>query len=590
MTTQTTTTATLTKRAWGYLRVSSAGQVKTGYSEKGLSITGQQDAIDDKGHQLNAAVVRYWADPGKSAFVDLHKRTDFLEMLTELKRVNQSEATRVHYLIIYATDRWARNVQDHFHTHELVREAGSQLVSITEPLIGEDTPEAFYFEGMQAVHNEYESRRTARRVSGGLYLKAREGGSYGPAKLGYVNEPEELPSGKRVAGTNLDPKRHHFITTAFQLFASGEYSLSSLSDEMYALGLRSRKGNKVGTSSWQTMLRSRFYAGWVVFKQGTPDEEIFEGRHDPLIDEATFDKVQALLDEKRVSGERPQKHHHYLKGSVYCTCGHRLLFAFSRGRSGKLYPYFFCGSRRHHPCDFHRNFPGELVEEAVERYYAQRPVQLTAQDVKDRTAAIESMVAVSQEAATQVKTVKTALVKKLKDQQAKLLRLHLEEGDVISPDAFRDERQRLQNEIEAAERSLMATEEQLQLDATVLRMALELAGNVAEVYRKGPKALKRGYNQAFFESLVISPVEDDETGEEFIEVVDAELTKPYATVLAEDFASQALASAAEIQGSSGKKEDDPKGVAFFRSLFDLLQDGGAGWARTSDLRIMSPLL
>jgi hypothetical protein len=39
----------------------------------------------------------------------------------------------------------------------------------------------------------------------------------------------------------------------------------------------------------------------------TADAQVFRGRHPAIIDRATFDIVQARLDEKRVAGERPQK-------------------------------------------------------------------------------------------------------------------------------------------------------------------------------------------------------------------------------------------------------------------------------------------
>lgn len=49
------------------------------------------------------------------------------------------------------------------------------------------------------------------------------------------------------------------------------------------------------------------------------------GQH--LIDQETFDKVQMLLDEKRVACERPRKRQHYLRGSVFCMgCGSRLTY------------------------------------------------------------------------------------------------------------------------------------------------------------------------------------------------------------------------------------------------------------------------
>ena len=75
---------TLSKRAFVYLRVSSEGQVNTGYSRDGLSIDAQREAATDKAVQLGAEIVGEYSDPGKSAFTDLHRRTGFLEMLAEL--------------------------------------------------------------------------------------------------------------------------------------------------------------------------------------------------------------------------------------------------------------------------------------------------------------------------------------------------------------------------------------------------------------------------------------------------------------------------------------------------------------------------
>lgn len=566
----------MTKRAWAYLRVSSEEQTKTGYSADGLSIATQTERVEGKAASHQAAVVRFWGDPGKSAFKDLHKRTDFLDMLDELKRCNQSEETRIDYVIIYALDRWARNVQDHFRTRELVRETGAQLLSVTEPMIGEDTPEAFYFEGMQAVNAEYESRRTSCRVRGGILQKAKQGGTHGPAKLGYRNDVEYLPDGRTVPCVSPDPERHHFITAAFQLFASGLYSLSALSNELHELGLRSRptrrhpgSTRKVKPSTLQRLLRDRYYLGLVPYKPGTPDEQIFQGRHKPLTDQTTFDKVQALLDERRVSGERAYKHRHYLKGSVFCgECGQRLLYGPSRGKSGKVYDYFFCGSRiRGSTCSMRRSLRPHLIEAAIERHYRQRPIRLGSKEIAKRTRAIEALVAVSQQGIAEVRQAKTTLIEQLEGQQARLLRLHAEEQGTVSPDASRQERERLDQEIAAARKSLAATEQQLNFDGTLLRMALELAGDVATVYADAPESIKRGYNQAFFKKILVLPERLDQ-GETVVRVVEAELTPPYSVLLAKTFMANAKRAVAAVHGVV-KAEGSPVRAAFWQTLLAL---------------------
>ncbi len=567
-----------TKRAFIYVRVSSDGQVQTDYDPDGLSIGAQREAGTDKAGQLDAEVVREFTDPGKSAFVDLHKRTSFLEMLAELERCNQHAATRVDYVIVWSLSRWARNTVDHWQTRELVRKAGARIISITEPMAGEDTASGFLYEGIVVTYNQYQSMLTAEGVRRGLKQKAQGGGTYGPARFGYHNTVDVLPDGRRVATVSVEPERGPYVTLAFQLYDSGLYSVSQLVAELDRLGVRSVPTKRwsarpLGTSAVQRLLRNPYYAGWIVYKRGTPDEQTFEGRHEPLIDQATFDRVQVRLDEKRVAGERPQTSGHYLRGSVYCgECGGRLAFAESTGKSGKKYAYFFCMARINgKPCSMRTNMRPELIEEAVARYYRERPVELTPEDVQRRTDAIEALVAVSQQAVVQVREAKTALVTKLKAQQIRLIRLHAEEGDDVSPDAFREERARMQAEIKNAERSLAETELRLTLDAVQLRMGLELAENVAEVYEAGNEQLRRGYNQAFFRKLFVTPEWDYEQGQTVVSITGAELTEPYAVLLADDLVEGVLAEAEAIRTASETREDGHKepssaGCSYFVKL------------------------
>ena len=571
-------TETRIKRAFIYLRVSSEGQVNTDYDPDGLSISAQREAASDKAAQLDAEVVGEFTDPGKSAYVDLHKRTGFLSMLDELKERNAHNATRVDFVIVWALSRWARNTVDHWQTREMVRKTGARLISITEPMAGEDTASGFLYEGMVVTYNQYQSMLTSEGVKRGLLKKAQNGGTYGWARIGYLNSTEELPDGRKVACVVPDPERHHFMSAAFELYASGEYSVSQLARELDRLGLRTRRtrrhsGGKVGTTTLQRILRDPYYAGWVVYKRGTPDEETFPGRHQPLVDQETFDLVQSRLDEKRAAGERPQHRHHYLRGSVFCgECGNRLTFAISTGRNGRKYPYFFCMSRINgSKCPMRANIRPALIEQAIARYYAERSVELSAEDAQQRTEAIRALVGVSQEAVAQVRDAKTALIAKLKAQQVRLIRLHAEEGDDVSPDAFRDERARLKAEIDAAEESLAETESRMILDAEQLRMALRLAENVAEVYERADETTKRGYNQAFFKKLYVLPEWDDEQEAEVVRISGAELTEPYAVLLADDLAPAVIAEAEAIAAGSSNGKDDPDGpsstdVSYFEAL------------------------
>jgi len=200
--------------------------------------------------------------------------------------------------------------------------------------------------------------------------KASVGGTFGPAPLGYRNSVDHLSDSRRIKTVKVDPERGPLITTAFELYATGEYSLWQLTEELERLGLRTLSTPRwpeprpVKTSTLQRILRSAYYAGWVVYARGKPEEEIFRGRHEPLVDQDTFD--QARLDEKRVSGERPHSRQHYLRGSVFCgQCGRRLVYGVSRGNGGQ-YAYYFCASRINgRSCGQRVNMRPELIEAAI---------------------------------------------------------------------------------------------------------------------------------------------------------------------------------------------------------------------------------
>lgn len=311
---------------------------------------------------------------------------------------------------------------------------------------------------MLATQNQFQSMQTSENVKRGLKQKASVGGTFGPAKLGYLNTVDRLADGRRVAIVSVDPDRGHFITLAFQLYASGEYSISQLATELDLLGLRSHPtkrslGAPLGTSAPQRLLRNPYYAGWIVYKRGTADEAVFDGRHEPLIDQETFDRVQVLLAEKRTAGERQQTRSHYLRGSVFCDeCGGRLCYGVSTGRTGQSYPYFFClGRIKRSDCSQRANIRPELIEAALADFYGREPVAMTPERIRRSQAAVRALAEVSQEALHQVQGAKATLIAKLHDQQRRLIWLHAEEGDAISPDAFREERARMAAEIAAAE-------------------------------------------------------------------------------------------------------------------------------------------
>jgi hypothetical protein len=183
-----------------------------------------------------------------------------------------AEADRINFVIVWSVSRWARNVAEHWQARELMNKLGVRFISVTEPIVGENTAAAFAYENTIIGNAQYQSMNSGELVSRGLFTKASNGGTYGPTKTGYINDIDRLPNGSHVRIVKPDPERAHFITLGFDRFATGDYTISELVDEMYDLGFRSRPigrdpgGRKVGTSSWHRILRDRYYLGLLIYK------------------------------------------------------------------------------------------------------------------------------------------------------------------------------------------------------------------------------------------------------------------------------------------------------------------------------------
>lgn len=364
-------------RAVIYLRVSSVGQVKTDYDPEGISIPAQRVKCQRKAEQLGLIIVDEYIEPGRTA-TEMSKRVAFQQMLTRVRNLRD-----VDYIIVYKLSRMARNRLDDAIVMADLRKRGVTLVSATESI--DDSPVGQLMHGILATFNEYQSRESGADIAYKMGQKARNGGTIGRARLGYLNVLDRF-DGREIRTIALDPERAPFVQLAFELYATGNYTLDELSDELYDRGLRTRPTAKhpakqVSINKLSQMLRDRYYLGYVAYK----GEEI-PGRHEPLIDDHLFDRVQDILDSRRMAKERRQVHHHYLKGSLFCgRCQRagitqRMIVQHTVNRRGAEYTYFFCRNKQNGTCQApHINVA--LVEDAVEAHYA--TIRFSAQFIAD---------------------------------------------------------------------------------------------------------------------------------------------------------------------------------------------------------------
>ena len=358
---------------------------------------------------------------------------------------------RVDYVIVHKLDRLARNRADDVEITRAFDEAGVRLVSTSENI--DQTPGGMLLHGIMSSIAEFYSRNLAAEVIKGMGEKARAGGTIGRAPLGYLNKQGRDSQGRQARWVDIDPVRGPLITQAFAEYATDRWTLSTLTDHLTAHGLTtaptpSRPSHPLDHNKLLNILRNPYYRGIVTY-QGVH----YPGRHQPLIDEATWQRVQTVLSQHR-HGERQRIHNHHLKTTVRCgQCGGRLIIHHAKARNGHIYPYFVCSYRQRHreQCSFKAVLIDEVDARIADLY---RHIHITP----DERRAIEKYLRgeLDRLYARQHAHTRTlaAHARALKAQQAKLLEAHY--ADAVPLDLFKAEQTRLARELDHTSRELAA--------------------------------------------------------------------------------------------------------------------------------------
>jgi site-specific DNA recombinase len=476
-----------------YVRVSSSGQLGRGDDDDGdgYSIPAQVQACEREAASLGVGVAKAYIERAESARSD--NRPVLQQMLKELP------ALGVKYLIVHKVDRLARNRLDDAQLYERLLGMGIKLVSASENI--DETPAGRLMHGMLATFAEYYSNNLASEIKKGLRQKHENGGTPFKPPVGYKSK-RTLIGNQDIRTVVVDKERAGFVQEAFDLYATGEWTTRRLAGHLEQQGLRSRETPKVPSrplrlTAIQEMLRNPYYIGIVVYRG-----KRVPGRHKRLIDPDTFDRVQALLSARSVAGDRPHKHQHYLRGSLYCAiCGGRLLYSKHRGNGG-VYEYFCCigrSTRRQGGACPSRYYSAPEIEEAIAAYY--RAVQVpqrvreaiwgdVQRDADERTAIV----------AKDIERHKRK-IKTLEENQARLVQLSYQ--GLVSDEVLATEQRRLEAEKQQAGRLLETAELHARDIESALDGALAKTKTPHATYQASTPLERRLLNQTFFTRILV---------------------------------------------------------------------------------------
>ncbi|WP_399540567.1 recombinase family protein [uncultured Microbacterium sp.] len=350
----------------------------------GNSIATQRELCAKRCKRLKAPIAETFVEPGNSA-QSIAKRPVFRELLSYVE-----EHPEVGYVVIYMRSRIFRNQADAAITKRILAGMGVKLISAKEEF--GDGYMADAMEAITDIMNEVQVRQSGEDIKNKLLHKAKNGGTVGRAKLGYLNVRKDF-DGRLVNTIDVDPVRAPLIQWAFEQYATGEYSTIRLADALADQGLTTRKSAKwperpLSRSQLSLILRDPYYLGMVTFK-----ESVYPGRHPAIISPELFERVQQVMNARLKRGQRDRVHSHFLRGLMMCgQCHeagreHRLIFAQARNSKGDLFDYYLCRGRQDGVCELPYLRVAD-VERAVASHFGAAAVP--AEAAKDAQTGLEN--------------------------------------------------------------------------------------------------------------------------------------------------------------------------------------------------------
>lgn len=322
------------KEAAIYARVSSHRQ------KEGETIKSQVDSLSsyaaEQGYHLNNSWI--FLDEGVSG-KNLQRPA-----LDELRDMIRLEA--VEYLLVYSTDRLARNYSHQLILLEEFKKHGVKVVFLKNPPSG-DTAEAMMLNHFQGIFAEYERALILDRSRRGRIFKAKQGNPVCLSKIAY---------GYRRIKTNREvlievcEEEARVVRDIFKLYVYEKKTLAEIARILTQANIRTPNNSPAWVEcSIRTMLKNTSYIGTAYFgktegsdgvterirrckhgkflqptqaRKKVPEENWLPIVMPAIISENDFEEAQKQLQVNRDFASRNTKEPSLLQGLVICgVCG-----------------------------------------------------------------------------------------------------------------------------------------------------------------------------------------------------------------------------------------------------------------------------
>lgn len=254
-------------------RVSSREQEREGFS---LDV--QVDALKRYAESHGGTIIRMFR------IAETASKTDERKTFRELIAFAKQRCLELDGLLVYKVDRAARNLFDFVEIERLESEYDVPFLCVSQPT--ENNPAGRMMRRTLANMASFYTEQQAVDVKEGLARRVKEGWFMALAPYGYRNVRKD---GRGIV--EIDPVPADNVRRIFHLYAYGNLTLDGVTEQVNREGRVWRKSqSKFPRSSIYRVLLDRAYIGEVSFRG-----QWYPGKHEPLIDRPTWDRVQTLL-------------------------------------------------------------------------------------------------------------------------------------------------------------------------------------------------------------------------------------------------------------------------------------------------------
>jgi site-specific DNA recombinase len=225
-------------------------------------------------------------------------------------------------LVVHKFDRFARNRTESLAIKSLLRyDYGVKLFSVSEPSEDSDGPMGALIEGIMEAVADWYSQNLGTETAKGKKERGIQGYHNNRPPFGTEKNKQKI--------LVRDKEEFPGLLTAFEAYATDQYSDNDVAILLNDNGYRSKTGRPFSKDTVRDMLQNQTYLGKVKYQkyQRRSDGsrsydapvEWYDGQHEAIIDEALFNKCQEVRAKRRSHRKATPKYNPYLlRNIVYC--------------------------------------------------------------------------------------------------------------------------------------------------------------------------------------------------------------------------------------------------------------------------------